>query len=308
MRLPIDALAQALKLGASAKKDSDTPVRVAVYVDSSASPFVIETVRDALVPQTTSALVRVERLGGAPIEVRADTDVVLVLSCGSERLQPAVQEMLVAGAPVAVVAESSIEVPFITADTPMLGLIAATDASYLLETLARWILDRTEKDVAFAANFPFMRIAAANRIITSCALTNMATGALFFIPGADFPVMTIAEVGMVLKLAAVFGYKLEPERGYEVAAVVGSGLLLRLAAKGLCRLTPRLSFFVKALVAAGGTYAMGRALASAYERGIDYAPVNARVSRVVSFARNVTASGSAGPAGVQEAAVNRSAR
>ena len=210
MRLPIDALAQALKLGASAKKDSDTPVRVAVYVDSSASPFVIETVRDALVPQTTSALVRVERLGGAPIEVRADTDVVLVLSCGSERLQPAVQEMLVAGAPVAVVAESSIEVPFITADTPMLGLIAATDSSYLLETLARWILDRTEKDVAFAANFPFMRIAAANRIITSCALTNMATGALFFIPGADFPVMTIAEVGMVLKLAAVFGYKLEP--------------------------------------------------------------------------------------------------
>ena len=135
MRLPIDALAQALKLGASAKKDSDTPVRVAVYVDSSASPFVIETVRDALVPQTTSALVRVERLGGAPIEVRADTDVVLVLSCGSERLQPAVQEMLVAGAPVAVVAESSIEVPFITADTPMLGLIAATDSSDLLRRL-----------------------------------------------------------------------------------------------------------------------------------------------------------------------------
>ena len=52
----------------------------------------------------------------------------------------------------------------------MLGVVAATDKTYLLETLARWILDRTDKETAFAANFAFMRIAAANRIITSCAL------------------------------------------------------------------------------------------------------------------------------------------
>ena len=287
MRLPIDALTQALKLGVSAKKDSDTPVRVAVYVDATASRFVVETVRDALVPQTTAALVRVERLEAAPSAPRADTDVVLVLTSGSDHLQQAVQELVVAGAPVAVIAESSVEVPFIASDTPMLGLITATDASYLRESLARWILDRTEKDVAFAANFPFMRVAAANRIITSCALTNMATGALVFIPGADFPVMTVAEVGMVLQLSAIFGYKLEPERGYEVAAVVGAGLVMRLAARGLCRLTPRLSFVVKALVAAAGTYGMGRALASAYERGIDYGPVNERVSGMVSRAHEL---------------------
>lgn len=287
MRLPIDALTQALKLGVSAKKDSDTPVRVAVYVDATASRFIVETVRDALVPQTTAALVRVERLEAAPAAPRTDTDVVLVLTSGSDHLQQAVQELVVAGAPVVVIAESSVEVPFIASDTPMLGLIAATDASYLRESLARWILDRTEKDVAFAANFPFMRVAAANRIITSCALTNMATGALVFIPGADFPVMTVAEVGMVLQLSAMFGYKLEPERGYEVAAVVGAGLVMRLAARGLCRLTPRLSFVVKALVAAAGTYGMGRALASAYERGIDYGPVNEHVSGVVSRAREL---------------------
>ena len=55
---------------------------------------------------------------------------------------------------------------------------------------------------------------------------------------------------------------------------------------------------------------MGRALARSarMSAGCIYAPVNARVSRVVSFARSVTASGSTDPAGVQEAAVNRSAR
>ena len=109
----------------------------------------------------------------------------------------------------------------------MLGVVAATDKTYLLETLARWILDRTDKETAFAANFAFMRIAAANRIITSCALTNMATGALVFLPGADYPVMALAQVGMLFELAAVFGRGIKPERGYEVAGVLAGGLVIR---------------------------------------------------------------------------------
>ncbi len=180
MKIPVDKLTRAFKMGASVKKDSDTPVRVSVYLDSSASRFLAETVRDAFVPQTTSGIVRVERLGEERIAPKTDTDVVLVLSCGSDRLESAVQELVIAGAPVCVLAESAVEVPFIEESTPMLGVVAATDKTYLLETLARWILDRTDKETAFAANFAFMRIAAANRIITSCALTNMATGALVF--------------------------------------------------------------------------------------------------------------------------------
>lgn len=63
MKIPVDKLTRAFKMGASVKKDSDTPVRVSVYLDSSASRFLAETVRDAFVPQTTSGIVRVERLG-----------------------------------------------------------------------------------------------------------------------------------------------------------------------------------------------------------------------------------------------------
>ncbi len=180
MKIPVDKLTSAFKMGASVKKDSDTPVRVSVYLDSTASRFLVETVRDAFVPQTTSGIVRVDRLGEDRIVPKADTDVVLVLSCGSDRLEGAVQELVIAGAPVCVLAESAVEVPFVEESTPMHGVVAATDKTYLLETLARWILDRTDKETAFAANFAFMRIAAANRIITSCALTNMATGAWCF--------------------------------------------------------------------------------------------------------------------------------
>lgn len=300
MRIPLDRIGDALKMGIGALRDSDEPVRVTVFVDRTATPFLVQTVREALVPQTTSALVRVAVLDGSPVTVKPDTDISIVITCGSDLVQEAVQQIVVAGSPVAVVAESSVEAPFIVKDTPMLGLVASTNKTHLLETLARWILDRTDKMIAFACNFPFMRIAAANRIITSCALTNMATGALVFIPGSDYPVMTLAQVGMLLDLAAVFGKPLRVERGYEVAGVLAAGLAMRAVARVAARQVPRMGFAVKALVAAGGTVAVGRGLMALYERDVDYSRVNRAVGTVVGGLRRVV-SAVAEPAGAAPA-------
>ena len=288
MRIPFDTVTSTFKMGAETRRESDTSVRVAVYVDASATPFLIDCVRGALVPQTTAALVRVERLTGEPPVVKPDTDVAIVISCGSELLQPAVQQIVIAGAPTAVVAESSVEVPFIGQDTRMLGLVAATDKTYLLETLARWILERVpDKAVALAANFPFMRIAAANRAIASASLANMATGALVFVPGADFPVMTLAQVSMLMQLAAIFGKPLRAERGYEVAGVLAAAVLLRAGARLACRRAGRMGFAVKALVGGAGTFAMGRALAAVYERDVDYTRANEAVAAAAGRLREL---------------------
>lgn len=287
MKIPVDKLTRAFKMGASVKKDSDTPVRVSVYLDSSASRFLAETVRDAFVPQTTSGIVRVERLGRSELLQRP-----IPMWYWCSRAVPTAwrvpcRKLVIAGAPVCVLAESAVEVPFIEESTPMLGVVAATDKTYLLETLARWILDRTEKETAFAANFAFMRIAAANRIITSCALTNMATGALVFLPGADYPVMALAQVGMLFELAAVFGRGIKPERGYEVAGVLVGGLVIRAVTRALVKQTPHIGFAVKALTAAAGTYGMGRALVSLYERDVDYSRANEVVTATFSRVRDL---------------------
>ena len=289
MNVPIDKLNKVFKAGASAKKESDTPVRVSIYLDSSATDFLIDTMRTAFVPQTTAGIVRVERLGSDRVAPKTDTDIVLVLTSGSDRLESAVQEIVIGGAPVCVVAESSVEVPFITESTPMLGLVAATDKVYLLETLARWILDRTEKGTAFAANFPFMRIAASNRIITSCALTNMATGALVFIPGADLPVMLVTQAGMLMELAAVFGKPIKAERGYEVAGIVAAGYVMRGISRLVVKQTPHIGFLVKAVVAATGTYAMGKGLVAVYQRDIDYSPLNDALSSTFGTVKKMVA-------------------
>ena len=289
MAIPFDKLAGAVKAAGSAKRDSDVPVRVSVFVDGTASRFLVDAVRAALVPQTTAALVRVQRLGALEPTVKPDTDVSIVLTCGSDGLQGAVQQIVIGGAPTVVVAESAVEAPFIEADTPMLGLVAATDETYLLETLARWILDHTEKGTAFAANFPFMRIAAANRVIVNAAIGNLATGALAFIPGADFPVMTAAQLGMMAQLAMIFGKPIRAERGYEAAAVVLAGLALRAACRQLVKPAGHAGFAVKALVGGFGTYAVGRALVAAYDRDIDYGPVNRALAEVAGRGRAIIA-------------------
>ena len=289
MGIPVDKLLNALKLGVSVQGDADTPIRVAVFVDVSSTPSLIQTVREAFIPQTTSALLRVERLGADPVAIKPDSDVALILSCGSEHLQARAQEIVVAGVPTVVLAESSVEVPFIQEDTRMLGLIAATDKTYLLDTLARWILDRTEKATAFALNFPFMRIAAANRAIISTSLGNMATGALFFVPGADFPLMTTAQLGMMLQLAAMYGKPVRLERGYEAAAVLAAAFALRGGARVLARQAGHASFAVKALIGGLGTYGMGRALCAFYDRDVDYTRVNELVGEAASRVKHAAA-------------------
>ena len=50
MRVPVDKVASAVKMGAAAKREQDVPVRVAVFVDATATRFLIDTVRHALVP------------------------------------------------------------------------------------------------------------------------------------------------------------------------------------------------------------------------------------------------------------------
>ena len=116
---------------------------------------------------------------------------------------------------------------------------------------------RTDKDTAFAANFAFMRIAAAMRVVRSATMANLATGALFFVPGADFPVMTMTQLGMMLKLAGVFGKPMRAERAYEAAMVLAGALALRAGARAVARRIGRPGVVFKALVAGAGTVRHG---------------------------------------------------
>ena len=97
----------------------------------------------------------------------------------------------------------------------------------------------------------------------------------------------LAQVGMLFELAAVFGRGIKPERGYEVAGVLAGGLVIRAVTRALVKQTPHIRFAVKALTAAAGTYGMGRALVSLYERDVDYSRANEVVTATFSRVRDL---------------------
>jgi hypothetical protein len=75
--------------------------------------------------------------------------------------------------------------------------------------------------VALGRRYPVLRAAAARRVVYRTAVQNALVGLVFFVPGADMPVMTLNQIKMVMSIAAVYGEAIGKERAMEVAGVVG---------------------------------------------------------------------------------------
>lgn len=85
---------------------------------------------------------------------------------------------------------------------------------------------------------------------------------------------------LVIDLIVIFSPKI-PGLSYT------GGLVIRAVTRALVKQTPHIGFAVKALTAAAGTYGMGRALVSLYERDVDYSRANEVVTATFSRVRDL---------------------
>jgi uncharacterized protein (DUF697 family) len=267
---PVARLGQVLSAGRDAESLRSDTVRVAIAVDPAAPAELVACVRDAFMPLEPTGLVHVASLGSsAPLEVNAATDVAVVVAGGSDSLTaPAARAFSRSGVACVVVAETSLDAPDLSEDASpdaAIALVCASSPAVLLDRLARWICDSTQKDLAFAANFPFVRKPKSEQLVRACAAENAAVGALPFLKGADLPVMTANEAKMALSIAAVYGQDLTLARVPELAGVLASAFGFRGLARGAASLLPGLSWGVGAGVGYGGAMAVGTALIARFE-------------------------------------------
>jgi uncharacterized protein (DUF697 family) len=133
-----------------------------------------------------------------------------------------------------------------------------------VEQIAERIAERAG-DTAhlLASRIPALREHVVEELVKSFARQNGVLGVAIFIPGADFPVLTLNQIRMVLRIAAAHGEELDKDRIFEILSVVAAGLGFRTVARQLAGLVPGLGWAVKGGVAYGGTIALGEA-ASAY--------------------------------------------
>jgi len=150
------------------------------------------------------------------------------------------------------------------------GQLARNAETYgkLFDAVGSWVMRNCEESAApFARAFEFSRPAQAGQVTRRTAFENAVSGAVFFIPGADFPVMTLNELRMLLRIERAYGHDVDKQMLIEAAAVIIFGFACKLMAKSACKALPALTWFIKTGVAYCATFALGVAIRGHCEAG-----------------------------------------
>ena len=102
-------------------------------------------------------------------------------------------------------------------------------------------------------------------LIARVARQNAAIAAAVFIPGVDFPVLTLNQLRLVLRIAAAYGEEIDAERLPEILGVVGSALGFRALARQAVGVIPIAGWAVQGAVAYAGTRTLGEAAIRYFE-------------------------------------------
>ena len=166
---------------------------------------------------------------------------------------------------VGVRAEEVPEVPYV----PATDVVAAAPGEPLpIAEIAERVAERAdETGPQLAARLPALRPAVVESIVKGFSVQNGVLGVAIFIPGADFPVLTLNQIRMVLRIAAAYGEELDRQSALEVLSVVGAGLGFRTVSRQLVGIVPALGWVVKGGVAYAGTRAIGEAAAAFFAAG-----------------------------------------
>jgi uncharacterized protein (DUF697 family) len=155
------------------------------------------------------------------------------------------------------------DVPYVLATDVV---ICRPGAGFPVEEIAAVVAARLgEAGTGLAAKLPVLRELLSKHLTESFARKNGILGVAIFVPGADFPVLTLNQIRLVLRIAAAHGVEVDQQRLPEVLATVGAGLGFRALARQLLATVPVAGWVVKGGVAYGGTRALGEAARRYFE-------------------------------------------
>lgn len=129
--------------------------------------------------------------------------------------------------------------------------------------------------VAIGRALPAYRRLAARRVIRNDSIFNAIIGAEP-IPGLALPLLLTSHVRMVLRIAAIYGETVSPERARELVATMAGGVALRYAGIVSAKFVPGPGWLVAGAIASASTVAIGRVAIQYFESGKRLTPVQLR--------------------------------
>ena len=138
-----------------------------------------------------------------------------------------------------------------------------------VERIVERIAERVGDDgYKIASRIPVLRRAICEQIVRGFARQNGILAAAIFIPGADFPVLTLNQIRMVMRIAAAHNEDIGMKRGFELLSIVGAGLGMRAVAHNAIGVIPILGWAVQGGIALAGTRALGEAAIAYFQAGV----------------------------------------
>jgi uncharacterized protein (DUF697 family) len=204
--------------------------------------------------------------GGAPGAVRVggrveDVAVLVRVLAGppGEEDEHELRAANLAGVPVVAVqtGTETFDAPYVLATDVVM---CPPGVGFPVDQIAGVVAHRLRDDaIGLAARLPVLRGPVCEALIERLSRQNGVIGVVVFIPGADFPVLTLNQIRLVLRLAAAHGVQLDENRLPEVLATIGAGLGFRTIARQILGSVPFAGWAVKGGIAYIGTRALGEA-------------------------------------------------
>ncbi len=164
-----------------------------------------------------------------------------------------------AGVPVVAVQTGGevLDIPYVL---PTNVVACAPGAGFPVDQIASVIAAHLgEAATSLAARLPVLREPVCEGLIERFSRRNAIIGVAVWVPGADFAVLTLNQLRLVLRVGAAHGVEIDQQRLPEVVATIGLGFGFRAFARQLLGGVPVAGWIVKGGVAYVGTRVLGEA-------------------------------------------------
>jgi len=272
MPINLGALTKAAKIFES---ESTTDTLIEVLVDLSASSGLISLAREVLEVRPGTVQISVDGFNEDMPYLNREANLIVVVAGSSAYLKRIMEIALWSELNCVVLSEDALSLVAQVADEDALDIAKtivevnlSAPKEALEQDLARWCISRLpELRLALGVAFPFMRQPIAVDLTRQTAFENALIASIFFLPGADMPILTLNQCKLFYQIAVINEVPLTRERLVDAVAVIASAFgfrsLTRLALK---KLTP-LGWLVRGSTAFGATMALGHLAYQLYSRG-----------------------------------------
>ena len=273
-KIPINIKTLA-KAGQLFESESNADTRIEVLVDTSADSALIALCREVLEVRPGAVQLDIKGFEDEMPALNKEADLTLVIAGTSSFLKRIMEIALwselncvvlttdAAALIAAVPEEDALEIA-----KNVIEVDLAKPQEALEQSLARWCISRLpDLRLSLGAAFPFMRLPIAVDLTRQTAFENAVIASVFFLPGADLPILTLNQCKLFYQIAVINEVPLSRERLVDAAAVIISAFGLRGFARLVLRKLTPIGWLVRGSTAFGATMAMGHLAFQMYSRG-----------------------------------------